>query len=166
MIISTGHTLQCNQSEPLASKDSGSDEWFLSLPILSRCPNLGIARAAPPCTSGSANDWRRTWVIAMLLHQGIGTSRCFDVKNHRRYIAEQSANIRRGTRRLKMSQIHRRHIGDTSATHRRCSCKHRRCIFYVIISPMVWWSIADSSPMFQNCSAEHRRCYGDVSLER
>ena len=29
---------------------------FLSLPMLSRCTHLGIARAAPPCTSGSASD--------------------------------------------------------------------------------------------------------------
>ena len=67
--------------------------------------------------------------------------------------AMQSANIRRCTPRPKMSH-----------SHRRCSCKHRRCIFDVIISPMVWWSIADPSPMFPSCSAKHRRCYGDASL--
>ena len=46
---------------------------FLSLLVmLSRCTNLSIARASPPCTSGSTNDRRRTRVIAML-RQGIGT---------------------------------------------------------------------------------------------
>ena len=39
---------------------------------LARCTNLGIARAAPPCTNGSANDRRRTRKIVML-RQGIGT---------------------------------------------------------------------------------------------
>ena len=53
------------------------------------------------------------------------------------------------TTRFKMSRTHRRHIGDTSTTHRRhigdtlvmfstCSCKHRRCIFDVMISRMIW----------------------------
>ena len=125
---------------------------FLSLPMLSRCTNLGIARAAPPCTRGSANHRRRTRVIAML-RQGIWTS--IKISMHALKFsadvstpntigdislnsAEQSANIRRCTPRPKMSHSHRRHIGDTSATNRRCSCKHRRCIFDVIISPMVW----------------------------
>ena len=148
---------------------------FLSLSMLSRCTHLGIVRAAPPCTSGSANDRRRTRVIAML-RQGIGTSRKISmhalkfspdvstpntIGNISPNSAEQSANIRRSTPRVKMSQTHRRHIGDTT---RRCPWKHRRCIFDVIISPMVWWSIADPSPMFPSCSAKHRRCYGDASL--
>ena len=125
---------------------------FLSLPMHSQCANLGIARGAPPCTSGSANDRRRTRVIAML-RQGIGTSRKIsmhalkfspDVSTPNTIgdispnSAEQSANIRRCTPRPKMSQTHRRHIGGTSATNRQCSCKHRRCIFDVITSPMVW----------------------------
>ena len=142
--------------------------------MLSRCTHMGIARAVPPCTSGSAKDRRRTRVIAML-RQGIGTSRKIsmhalkfspDVSTPNTIgdvspnSAEQSANIRRCTPRPKRP----RHIGDTLATHQRCSCKHRRCIFDVIISPMVWWSIADPSPMLPSCSAKHRRCYGDASL--
>ena len=102
---------------------------FLGLPMLSRCTNLGIARAAPPCTSGSPNDRRRTRVIAML-RQGIGTSRKIsmhalkfspDVSTPNTIgdispnSAEQSANIRRCTPSPKMSQTHRRHIGDKSA---------------------------------------------------
>ena len=102
---------------------------FLSLPMLSRCTNLGLARAAPPCTSGSENDQRRTRVIAML-RQGIGSSRKIsmhalkfspDVSTPNTIgdispnSAEQPADIRRCKPRLKMSQTHRRHIGDTSA---------------------------------------------------
>ena len=140
-------------------------------PMLSRCTNLGIARAAPPCNSGSANDRQRTPVIAML-RQGIGTSRknlnacieifsrCFDAKYHRRYIAEQ----RRAVGEHSAMYTKAKNVPLTSAPHRRCSCKHRRCIFDVIISPMVWWSIADPSPMFPSCSAKHRRYYGDASL--
>ena len=100
---------------------------FLSLPILSRCTHLGIAGAAPPCTSGSANDRRRTRVIAML-RQSIGTSRKIsmhalefspDVSTPNTIgdispnTVELSADIRRCTPRPKMSQTHRRHIGDT-----------------------------------------------------
>ena len=99
---------------------------FLSLPRLSRCTHLGIARAAPPCTSGSANDRRRTRVIAMLC-QGIGTSRKISmhalkfspdvsvpntISDISPNSAEQSANMQRCTLRLKMSRTHRRHIGD------------------------------------------------------
>ena len=74
---------------------------------------------APPCTSGSANDRRRTWVIAML-RQSIWTSR--KISMHALNFSpnvmtpstiEHSANIRRCTPRLKMSQTHRRHIGDS-----------------------------------------------------
>ena len=144
---------------------------FLSLPMLSRCSNLGIARAAPPCTSGLANDRRRSRVIAML-RQGILTSGKISMHalkfSHRQYIAEHLANIRRCTPRSKMYQTHRRHISDTSATQRRCSCKHRRCIFDVIISPMVWWSIADPSPMLDDvpelrgeASAVLRQCLAE-----
>ena len=109
----------------------------LSFPMLSRCSNLGIARAAPPCASSSANDQRRRRVIAML-HQGIGTSAknsmhalkfSLDVSWPRTIgdislsSAQQSANIRCGTRRLKMSQ----HIGDTTALFPTCRCQHRHC---------------------------------------
>ena len=139
-------------SKPTMVSNATVPRGFLSLPMLSRFTHLGIARAAPLCTSGSGNDRRRTRVIAML-RQGIGTSR----KNSMQALkfspdvstpntiddispnsAEQSANIRRCTPRPEMSQTLWRHIGDTSVTHRRCSCKHRRCIFDVIISPMVW----------------------------
>ena len=141
---------------------------FLSLPMLLRCSNLGIARAAPPCTSGSASD--RTRVNGMPFSPDVSTPNTIgDISPDS---AEQSANIRRGTPRLKVSQIHRRHIGDTSATHRRHigdtsathrrrSCKHRRCTFAVIISPMFWGSVADPSPMVPNCSAKHWQCYGE-----
>ena len=98
-------------------------------------------------------------------------SRCFDAKYHQRYIAEQrravgehSAMYTKAKNVPDTSATHRRHIGDTSATNQRCSCKHRQCIFDVITSPMVWWSIADPSPMFPSCSAKHRRSYGDASL--
>ena len=46
--------------------------------------------------------------------------------------SQQSANIRRGTPKFKMSHIHRRTMFPT------CSCNHRRCIFDVIVSPIVW----------------------------
>ena len=97
---------------------------FLSFPMLSRCTHLGIARAALPCTSGSANDRRRTRVITML-RQGIGTLRKIsmhalkfspDVSTPNTIgdispnSAEQSTNIRRCTPRLKMSQAHLRHM--------------------------------------------------------
>ena len=105
---------------------------FLSLSMLSRCTHLGIVRAAPPCTSGSANDRRRTRVIAML-RQGIGTSRKISmhalkfshdvstpntIGNISPNSAEQSANIRRCTPRF----------GDPSPIHRRCSRAARRSI--------------------------------------
>ena len=147
---------------------------FLSLPMLSQCANLGIARGAPPCTSGSANDRRRTRVIAML-RQGIGTSRKISMHAwnflpmFRRQIPSAIYRRTAPSSRRTFGDVHQgqkcpRHIGDTSAAHRRCSCKHRRCIFDVITSPMVWWSIADPSPMFPSCLAKHRRCYGDDSL--
>ena len=87
-------------------------------------------------------------------------SRCFDAKYHRRYIAEQ----RRAVGKHSAMYTKAKNVPDTSATHRWCSCKHRRCIYDVIISPMVWWSIADPSPIFPSCSAKHWRCYGDASL--
>ena len=119
------HTLlfQCNDMLSNATVPRG----FLSLPMLSRCTHLGFARAAPPCTSGSANDRRRTRVIAML-RQGIEKkfnacieifSRCFDAEYHRRYIAEQrrtvgehSAMYTKAKNVPGTSATHRRHIGD------------------------------------------------------
>ena len=102
---------------------------FFSLPIL--CKNVGIARAVPPCTSNLTNDLERTPVITMLrqcfrisrkisIHASKFSPDVSKTNNHRRYMAgdispnsaEQSANIRRGTPRFKMSQAHRRHIGD------------------------------------------------------
>ena len=43
-----------------------------------------------------------------------------------------------------------------------CSCKHRRCVFDVIMSLMVWVIHRRYSPMFPNSSAKHRRCYDDA----
>ena len=131
---------------------------FLSLPMLSQCTNLGIARASPSCTSGSANDRRRTRVIAML-RQGIGTSR------------KNSMHALKFTPDVSTPNT----IGDISpnsaeqsANIRRCSCKHRRCIFDIIISPMIWWLIADPSPMLADvsellgeASAVLRRCFAE-----
>ena len=147
--------------------------------MLSRCWNLGIARAAPTRTSSSANDRRRMRVIVMFC-QRIGTARkksmhalkfSPDVStpktlgDYRRAApTAQSANIRRSTPRFKVSHTHRRHIGDTLVMFSTCSCKRRRCIFDVMLSPMAWWSIADPSLMLPNCSPKHRRCYGDASL--
>ena len=149
--------------------------------MLSRCTNLGIARAAPPCTSGSANDRRRTRVRAMLC-QGIGTSRtismhvlkfspdvsppntiCDILPNS----AEQSANIRRCTPRLKCPG----HIGDTSAIHWRHIGDARVNIgdaylmrYYRRWFGDPWPTHRRCSPMFPSYSEKHRRCYGDVSL--
>ena len=120
--------MRCGASVPYLS-NATVPRGFLSLPMLSRCTHLGIARAAPPCTSGSANDRRRTRVIAML-RQGIGTSRKISmhalkfspdvstpniIGDISPNSAEQSANIRRCTPRPKMSHSHRRHVGDKSA---------------------------------------------------
>ena len=58
----------------------------------------------------------------------------------------------------------RRLIGDTSTTLPTTSCKHRRCILDVIISPMVWVIHRRYSPMFPNCSAKHQRCSDEASL--
>ena len=104
---------------------------FLSLPMLSRCTNVGIARAAP-CTS-SANDRRRTRVIAIVKASGHRekctacieiVSQCSVAKNHRRYIAEQrraAHNSRRTFDEAHHGSKCPRHISDISATHRRCS---------------------------------------------
>ena len=109
--------------------DATVPRGFLSLPMLSRCTNLGIARAAPPCTSGSANDRRRTRVIAML-HQGIETSRKIsmhalkfspDVSTPNTIgdispnSAEQSAMYTKAKNVTFTSATHRRYIGDKSA---------------------------------------------------
>ena len=101
---------------------------FLSLPMLSRCTLLDIARAAPSCTS---DDQRRTRVIPML-RQGIGTSRKISM-HALKFSPDVSTPNTIGDSRRTFGDVHQgqkcpRHIGDTSATHRRCSCKHRRCI--------------------------------------
>ena len=102
---------------------------FSSLPMLSRCTHLGIARAAPPCTSGSANDRRRTRNNrdTSPRHRDIEknfnacieiSSRCFEATYYRRYIAEQRRTVGEHSAmytKVKISQAHRRHIGDTSA---------------------------------------------------
>ena len=132
---------------------------FLSFPMLSRCTHLGSATM-----HHWFGEWSATYASnrhASPRHQDNEKNfnacieiffRCFDAKYHRRYIAEQCRAV------SEHSTMY------TKAKNRRCSCKHRRCIFDVIISPMVWWSIADPSPMFPSCSAKHRRCYGDASL--
>ena len=86
---------------------------------------LGIARAAPPCTSGSAIDRRRTQVIAML-RQGIGTAIKISMPalKFRRQIA--SAIYRRA------APSSRRTFGDI---HRRCSRAARRSIGDVTAMP-------------------------------
>ena len=54
-----------------------------------------------------------------------------------------------------MSQTPRRQISDISAMFLTCSCKHRRCIFDVIILRMTW-------VLHRRCSRTTRRCYGNV----
>ena len=66
---------------------------FLSLPMLSRCTNLGIASAAPPCTISSANDPRHRDIEKNFNACIEIFSRCFGSKNHLRYIAEQSRAV-------------------------------------------------------------------------
>ena len=137
---------------------------FLSLPMLSRCTHLGIARAAPPCTSGSANDRRRTRVIAMH-RQGIGTSRKIsmyalkfspDVSTPNTIgdispnSAEQSAN---------MSQTHRRPIGDTSAMLVLTSAMHILCDNIADGLVIHRQSIADVPELLGEASAVLRRCF-------
>ena len=84
---------------------------------LSRCTNLGVSRAAPPCASSSAHDQRRAGVgqIAMR-HQGIENNfkvcieivcRCFVAKNHRRYIAEQRRAAHNSRRTFDKVGLHR-----------------------------------------------------------
>ena len=63
-----------------------------------------------------------------------------------------------------MRHIKVKNVADTSAMFPTCSCKYRRCIFDVVISPMVWMIHRRCSPMFPNCFAKHWGCYGDVSL--
>ena len=102
---------------------------FLSLPMLSPCTNLGIARAASPCTSGSANDRQRMRVIDML-RQGIGTSRTKLMKALKNFpdvstpntIGDKSPNS--AEQSVMFVDVHQglkchRHIADKSATHRR-----------------------------------------------
>ena len=91
---------------------------YLSLPMLSRCTDLGIARAAPPCTSGSADDRRRTRVIAML-RQGVHALKfSADVRHqvpsviYRRAVGEHSAMYIRTKNVPDTSATHRQHIGD------------------------------------------------------
>ena len=133
--------------------------------MLSRSTNLGIARTAPPCTSGSANDRRHTRVIAML-RQDIGTSRKFQCMHwnvlpiFRRQIPSAIYRRTAPSSRQIFGDVHQglkypRHIGDI----RRCSCKHRRCIFDIIISPMVSWSIADA----RRCSRAARLSMGGAT---
>ena len=91
------------------------------------------------------NYRRRTRVIAMLC-QGIGTSRKNSIhalkfsKNYVRFIVKQRRAAQNSRRTF--GEVHQglkcpRHIGDTSAMFSTCLCKHRRCIFYVIISRII-----------------------------
>ena len=133
--------------------------------MLSRCSNLGIARAAPPCT------------VARPMVGGVRKSAlCFAKASiHREKIQCRHLNFLPMFRRQEPSAIYRRTVGehsarytkvqnapDTSAMFSTCSCKHR-CIFDVMISAMVGWSIADPSPMLADVP-ELLRCYGDAPL--
>ena len=64
--------------------------------------------------------------------------------------AQQSANIRQDTERFKLSQTHRRHIGDILNM-----CKHRRCVFDVMISRIIWM-------IHRRCSRTGLRSIGDA----
>ena len=55
-------------------------------------------------------------------------------KNHRWYIAEQ----RRTVSEYSAPYAKVQKVGGTSTMFSTCSCKHRQCIFYVIISRMIW----------------------------
>ena len=103
----------------------------LSLPMLSRFSILGIARAAPPCTSGSANDRRRTRVIINACTDVSTPTTIDDISPNS---AEQSANI---FGEVHQGSKHPRYIGDTSAMFSTCLCGHWRYILNVMISPMV-----------------------------
>ena len=89
-------------------------------------------------------------------------SRCFVVQNHRRYIAnsaEQSTtpSIQNNTKHsVRYTKV--KNVADTSAMFPTWSCKHRRCIFDVIISPMMAWVI------HRRCSRTVLRSIGDASL--
>ena len=96
------------------------------------------------------------------------SSRCFDAKYHRRYIAEQRRAVGEHSKiYTKVKNVpdttatHRRHIGDTSAMLVWTSAMH-------IISALVWWSIADTSPMLADAPellgespAVLRRCFAE-----
>ena len=114
--------------------DATVPRGFLSLPMLSRC---GHRQA-----SATMHQW---------------FDECFaKTSGHREKFQCMHWNFLPMFRRQIPSAIYTigdKNVPDTSATHRRCSCKHRRCIFYVIISPMVWWSVADA----RRCSRAARR---------
>ena len=120
--------------------------------MLSRCTNLDIARTAPPCASSSAK-YRRASPGHRNIEKNFNAcieifSCCFVDKNHKRYITDQRRAAH--NRRRIIGEAHQglkspRHSGGTSAMFSTCWCKHRRCIFDVIISQMI--------------CVIHRRCY-------
>ena len=129
---------------------------FLSLPMLSRCTNFGIARPAPPCTSGSANDRPCTRVITI--------SRCFDATYHRRYIAEQRRAV--GEHSAMYTKI--KNVPITSATNRRHIGDARVNIGDAY---SIWWyrrwfgdpspMLADVPELLSEASAVLRRCFAE-----